>query len=62
MSKLESEINEIVAKSEVSMDTNTEYHKGGTCPYKNSYLLCQEGWCSGCMVYRTWIENKENLE
>jgi len=35
----------------------TKNHKGTWCPYRE--LLCQEGICSGCEIYRDWKEQRE---
>jgi len=29
---------------------NLEYHKGSFCAYMS--VFCQEGYCSGCEIYR----------
>ncbi len=34
----------------------TESNKGQACPYK--FLLCQEGYCSGCQIYLDFTEHE----
>lgn len=34
-------------------------HKGTPCPCAN--ILCQEGYCSECQVYRDWIANPDKV-
>lgn len=31
-------------------------HKGLRCPYKD--ILCQEGWCSECNIYRKEVNSE----
>jgi len=35
----------------------TENNKGLQCPYR--YILCQEGWCSDCNIYQTFLTIQE---
>lgn len=32
-------------------------HKGGNCLYKP--VTCQEGWCSDCFIYQTYLTIQE---
>jgi len=36
-----------------------EYHKGKQCPYRDEYLLCQEGYCIRCGIYQEWVRYME---
>lgn len=40
--------------------TNQEYHKGESCLF--SSVLCQEGYCSGCMIYLEKIISFETTQ
>jgi len=64
MGKLEDEINTILVNASHldSSNPNPDYHKGGICPYKDSFLFCQEGFCEGCMIYTVWKGNKKARE
>ena len=41
---------------------NLEYHKGYPCVYET--ILCQEGYCSNCVIYleKSWIYGWLNEE
>ena len=57
MGKLEDELNAILAGThnvEGLGNTNSEYRKGGVCPYNDNFLFCQEGMCSECEIYSKW--------
>jgi hypothetical protein len=37
-------------------------HKGEWCAYKSKHtLLCQEGYCSECEIYRKYMKELESL-
>jgi len=38
------------------MATLTKNHKGEHCRYSEKPLLCQEGVCSECQIYKDWEE------
>jgi hypothetical protein len=40
--------------------TNQEYHKGESCLFNS--VLCQEGYCSGCMIYLEKIISFETTQ
>ena len=35
------------------IDPVTDYHKGQPCLYRTG-LLCQEGYCQSCQIYRDY--------
>lgn len=42
-------------------EVNSEYHKGGLCPYAQGALFCSEGYCDGCEIYKKWKEGKDKV-
>jgi len=46
----------------MTTEPNLENHKGNPCPYVKGFVFCQEGFCSGCVLYRDWQAKWRDIE